>query len=227
MMPITLGANNADAVIPSEVLNKIKETRFFIVENIKTTRRFLRSIDKEFPIDDSTFFELNRRTTPEELPSFLYPIKEGNDVGVLSEAGCPGIADPGSEIVKLAHEKKIQVVPFVGPSSILLGLIGSGFNGQQFKFHGYLPKDRKERINQLKNIERGVNSNETQIFMDTPYRNMNVYEDLLEVLKESTKLCIAANLTTDSEKIQTKTISDWKKTKVNLEKIPVMFLIGL
>ena len=227
MMPITLGGDRAEAVIPSDVLETIKATRFFIVENIKTTRRFLRAIDREFPIDDSTFFELNKRTPSEELPTFLEPLFSGNDIGIFSEAGCPGIADPGSEVVKIAHEKQLTIVPLVGPSSILLGLIGSGFNGQQFKFHGYLPKDRKERINALKNMESQVfRSGETQIFMDTPYRNQNVLDDLLEVLKSQTKLCIAAGLTTDVESIKTKMISDWSKRKPNLDKVPVMFLIG-
>lgn len=226
MMPITLGENNPDAVIPEEVLQKIKSIRFFITENIKTLRRFLRSIDREFPIDDSVFYELNKRTDSKDLPSFLKPIEEGNDIAVFSEAGCPGIADPGSEIVKIAHEKGIQVVPAVGPSSILLGLIASGFNGQQFSFHGYLPKDRKDRIQKLKSLEKFVQRGETHLFMDTPYRNNHVLEDLLECLKESTRLCIAANITTSKERIETKSIADWKKNKPNLEKIPVMFLLG-
>ena len=226
MIPMTLGADNPNWVIPQEVLEKTKTIRVFIVENIKTTRRFLRSIDPTFPIDDSQFFELNKRTQPEELYSFIQPAMEGKDIGVFSEAGCPGVADPGSEIVKIAHQKNIQVVPFVGPSSILMGLMASGFNGQEFSFHGYLPKERKDRIQKLKAMERNAYNGETQIFMDTPFRNQNVLEDLLENLKETTKLCIAANITTEKERIETKTIQDWKKNKINLDKIPVMFLLG-
>lgn len=226
MMPMTMGEENADQVIPSEVLEKIKSIRFFIVENIKTTRRFLRSIDKTFPIDDSTFFELNKRVQPQDLFEFVKPAVQGEEVAVFSEAGCPGVADPGAEIVKIAHQKGIQVVPHVGPSSILMGLMASGFNGQKFSFHGYLPKERKERVQILKAIERNAYKGETQIFMDTPFRNMNVLEDLLQNLKESTNLCIAANITTERERIQTKSVADWKKSKINLDKIPVMFLIG-
>lgn len=226
MIPMTMGGEDANWVIPSEVQEKTKSLRCFIVENIKTTRRYLRSIDKSFPIDDSQFFELNKRTRPEDLFSFIRPAIEGQDIGVLSEAGCPGVADPGSEIVNLAHQNNLQVVPFVGPSSILMGLMASGFNGQQFCFHGYLPKERKDRIQSFKKMERNANSGETQIFMDTPYRNQNVLEDLLGNLKESTRLCIAANITTDKENIQTKSIADWKKRNINLDKIPTMFLIG-
>ncbi len=226
MMPMTMGAENAEQVIPTEVLERIKNIRFFIVENVKTTRRFLRSIDKTFPIDDSTFFEINKRVQPEQLYEFVQPAVKGEEVAVFSETGCPGIADPGSEIVKIAHQKGIQVVPHVGPSSILLGLMASGFNGQHFTFNGYLPKERKDRIQKLKSMERNAYNGETQIFMDTPYRNMNVMEDLLQNLKESTQLCIAANITTDKESIKTKSIADWKKSKTNLDKIPVMFLIG-
>ena len=194
MMPMTMGAENAEQVIPKEVLERIKNIRFFIVENVKTTRRFLRSIDKTFPIDDSTFFELNKRIQPEYLYEFVQPALNGEEVAVFSEAGCPGVADPGSEIVKIAHQKGIQVVPHVGPSSILLGLMASGFNGQYFTFNGYLPKERKDRIQKLKSMERNASKGETQIFMDTPYRNMNVLEDLLQNLKETTQLCIAANI---------------------------------
>ena len=179
------------------------------------------------PIGELTFFELNKRTQEVDFPSFLQPIAEGKNVGVLSEAGCPGIADPGADIVNLAQRLKIKVVPLVGPSSILLALMASGFNGQSFCFNGYLPKDQKERSKKLKDLERLVKTKQqTQLFIETPFRNTHVFEDLLENCFGSTKLCVAVDITLPSEKIITKTIEDWKKTQINLQKRPCIFLIG-
>lgn len=227
MIPITLGDTAVNQVIP-EFNNKIiNEIDVYIVENIKTARRFLKRAGITKPIDELTFFELNKRTQITDLPTFLKPIAEGKNIGVLSEAGCPGIADPGADIVDLAQRSKIKVTPLVGPSSILLSLMASGFNGQSFCFNGYLPKDQKDRSRKLKELERlAKNKQQTQLFIETPYRNMHVYEDLLKNCFDSTKLCIAVDITLQTEKITTKTIEEWKKTKINLQKRPCIFLIG-
>lgn len=227
LLPITLGGERIEDVIPQEVINKTVSLRFFAVENIKTARRYLRKLDRNFPIDDSTFFILNKKTEVSQLNDMLKPTLEGNDIGILSEAGCPGIADPGAELVALAHTKGIHVKPLVGPSSILLALMGSGFSGQEFSFHGYLPKDRKERIHALKNFEADTRRNGTShLFMDTPFRNMNVLEDLLNELSDATMLCIASNITMTSENIQTHSVLDWRDRAYDLDKKPTIFIIG-
>ncbi|MBW7868172.1 MAG: SAM-dependent methyltransferase [Brumimicrobium sp.] len=227
LLPTLLGSDNWEHVIPYDVVKIAKETRYFAVEEIKTARRFLRKIDREFPIDDSTFFVLNKNTPHHELAKMLVPLKEGKDVAIMSEAGCPGIADPGANLVALAHQQNLLVMPLTGPSSILLGLIGSGFNGQTFTFHGYVPKERKQRIDAFKNYERSAGqSGHTHIFMETPYRNNHLLEDLLNECLDTTFLCIACDLTLPSEQIQTKTIKDWRKKAFSLEKRPTMFLIG-
>lgn len=184
-------------------------------------------MDREFPIDDSMFIEMNKRSTEQDSMKCLQWLIAGNDVGMLSDAGCACVADPGAEIVSLAHSQKIAVIPFVGPSSILLSLMGSGFSGQKFSFHGYLPKDRKERIRTLKTFEfesrkRGY----TQIFMDTPYRNMNVLEDLLNELADHTQLCIASNITLHNQRVRTMSVEDWRENAYDLSKSPCVFLIG-
>lgn len=226
LIPVTLSDSNIQQVIPSfnnEIVNQIDH---YIVENIKTARRFLIKAGIKKKIDDLTFYSLNKRTEYIELTSFIQPLLDGKDVGVLSEAGCPGVADPGSEIVALAHQKNIKVVPLVGPSSILLALMASGFNGQSFCFHGYLPKESSERIKRIKSLEKNAKAyQQTQLFIETPYRNNNVLEDLLKNCNDSTKLCIAADITSSSEHITTKTIDEWKKIKINLNKKPCIFLL--
>ena len=227
LVPTLLGGESANTVIPKDVVDKTTSLRFFIVENIKTARRYLRKLDREFPIDDSTFFILNKRTELSELHSFVKPVLEGNDMGIISEAGCPGIADPGANIVSIAHSKGIQVSPLVGPSSILLTIMGSGFSGQEFTFHGYLPKERRDRIHALKKMEADAyRTGFTHLFMDTPFRNMNVLDDLLNEMSDQTMLCIASNLTLDSESIKTLSVKDWRNNAYDLNKIPVMFAIG-
>jgi len=227
MIPITLGDTAVNQVIPDFNNNIINEIDVYIVENIKTARRFLKRAGIKKPIDELTFFELNKRTQVTDLPTFLKPIEEGKNIGVLSEAGCPGIADPGADIVDLAQRSKIKVTPLVGPSSILLSLMASGFNGQSFCFNGYLPKDQKDRSRKLKELERlAKNKQQTQLFIETPYRNMHVYEDLLKNCFDTTKLCIAVDITMPNERITTKTIEEWKKTKINLQKRQCIFLIG-
>ena len=227
LVPITMGSEKWEHVIPSEVVDVVKGIRLFAVENIKTARRFLRKIDKSFPIDECQFEVLNKKTSPETLASLMKLLKEGNNLAVMSEAGCPCIADPGSILVDEAQKLGIHVFPQVGPSSILLALMGSGFNGQQFTFHGYLPKERKERIQQLKNFEREVRLKDiTQIFMDTPYRNMNVLDDILTELLDQTKLCIASEITMTNQRIQSMTVAEWRIKKYDLNKRPTIFIIG-
>lgn len=226
-MPTTLGSEDYRHVIPAEIVKTIIETRHFAVENIKTARRYLRKLDKSFPIDDSTFFILNKNSNESDCYPMLKPLNDGHNVGILSEAGCPGIADPGSELIKLAHDKGHFVSPLTGPSSILLALIGSGFNGQNFAFSGYLPKERKERVRKLKYFENTVKrENQTQIFMDTPFRNIHVLEDLLNELADDTKICIACDLTLPTERIQTMTVKNWRENAFDISKRPTMFVIG-
>ena len=227
MIPITLGETPINQVIPEFNSDIINEIDIYIVENIKTARRFLKKSGIIKAIDELTFFEINKRTNESEIPSFLKAITEGKNIGVLSEAGCPGVADPGADVVALAQQQNIKVVPLVGPSSILLAIMASGFNGQSFSFNGYLPKDQKDRTRKLKDLERLVkNKQQTQLFIETPYRNHHVLEDILKNCFNTTKLCIAVDITLPSEQITTKTIEDWKKTKVNLNKRPCIFLIG-
>ena len=227
MIPTTLGGESLDDIIPVDVKNKATKLRCFIVENIKSARRFLRKIDRDFPIDDCQFFILNRRTNPAELYGFIQPALKGEDIGLMSDAGCPGVADPGASIVNLAHTKNINIHPMVGPSSILLALMGSGFSGQQFHFHGYLPKERRSRINSLKRFEADTRkSGITHLFMDTPFRNMNVLDDLLNELADPTMLCIASNLTLASQDIRSKNVKDWRESAYDLSKKPAIFAIG-
>lgn len=227
LVPTTLGGETIQDIVPEDVRAAVCEMRYFIVENIKNARRYLRKLDREFPIDDSTFFILNKKTEASEIYSFIQPATEGNNIGVLSDAGCPGIADPGATVVSLAHNSGIRVHPFVGPSSILLALMGSGFSGQNFSFHGYLPKDRKERIYTLKGYESDTRrTGTTHLFMDTPFRNMNVLDDLLNELSDTTMLCIASNITMPSESIWSMSVKEWRKKAYDLAKKPTIFAIG-
>ena len=227
ILPNTLGGESISDIIPNDVLEQAISLRHFVVENIKSARRVLRKMDREFPIDESMFIEMNKRSTERDTMKSLQWLIAGNNVGVISDAGCACVADPGAEIVSLAHSKKIAVIPFVGPSSILLSLMGSGFSGQNFSFHGYLPKDRKERIRTLKTFEfESRKKGYTQIFMDTPYRNMNVLEDLLNELADHTQLCIASNITLHNQRIRTMSVEDWRENAYDLSKSPCVFLIG-
>lgn len=226
LIPTTLGDGLPLEVLPHSVKNTIEEIDFFIVENEKTARRFIKKICPEKPQPSLKIFLLNKFTTLEEIPAFLEPCIKGENVGVISEAGCPGIADPGAEIVKLAHEKNIDVVPLVGPSSILLALMASGFNGQNFSFVGYLPIEKNERKNELKRLEKlSKEQNQSQIFIETPYRNNKLLQDMVSVLNEYTKICVACDLTLSTEYIKTRTVKDWKKNMVDLHKRPTIFLI--
>ena len=227
ILPNTLGGESISDIIPNDVVEQAISLRYFVVENIKSARRVLRKMDREFPIDESMFIEMNKRSTERDTMKSLQWLIAGNNVGVISDAGCACVADPGAEIVSLAHSQKIAVIPFVGPSSILLALMGSGFSGQNFSFHGYLPKDRKERIRILKTYEfDSRKKGYTQIFMDTPYRNMNVLEDLLNELADHTQLCIASNITLHNQRIRTMSVEDWRENAYDLSKSPCVFLIG-
>lgn len=227
LIPNTLGGESLESIIPAGVSELVCAMRYFAVEDLKSARRLLRKMDREFPIDESTFFVLNKKTPADELFAMLAPLKKGFDVGIISEAGCPGIADPGATLVALAQEQGFQVVPMVGPSSILLALIASGFNGQEFSFHGYLPKERKDRIRKLKELEQhSRRTGMTQIFMDTTFRNMHVLDDLLNELSDDTQVCIASNITLPTENIRTMNVRNWRENAYDLNKIPALFLIG-
>ena len=227
ILPNTLGGESISDIIPNDVVEQAISLRHFVVENIKSARRVLRKMDREFPIDESMFIEMNKRSTERDTMKSLQWLIAGNNVGVISDAGCACVADPGAEIVSLAHSQKIAVIPFVGPSSILLALMGSGFSGQNFSFHGYLPKERKERIRTLKTYEfDSRKKGYSQIFMDTPYRNMNVLEDLLNELADHTQLCIASNITLHNQRIRTMSVEDWRENAYDLSKSPCVFLIG-
>lgn len=227
LVPNVLSEGDWQNVLPAGIFEIVSNTKYYIVENIRTTRRFLKLVNKEIDIDSLTFFELNKYTQPSELPEFLKPVEKGFDVAVVSEAGCPGVADPGADIVKIAHEKNITVVPLVGPSSILLALMASGLNGQNFAFSGYLPVKPNERTRAIAALEKKAKTEQqTQIFIETPYRNNQMITDLIKNCSPSTLLCVAANITGKDEFIQTKTIQQWKKSVPDLHKIPTIFLIG-
>jgi 16S rRNA (cytidine1402-2'-O)-methyltransferase len=211
LIPVTLGGDDFLKVIPEKVISLTRQLRFFIVEDIRSARRFLRLIDKEFPINDSVFYELNEHTGETDIAHYLEPVSKGSDIGVLSEAGLPGIADPGARIIALAHLKKITVTPLSGPSSILLALISSGLNGQNFTFNGYLPVKPAERSAKLRELEKKAGEGFAQIFMETPYRNQKMLESILTTCHNDTLLCIAADITLPTELIRTMKISEWKK----------------
>lgn len=226
LVPNHLGNEQTPYTIPSEVATLACRLRYFIVENLRTARRYLKLLDSEMDIDNSTFFVLDKHTGPDEFSSFLEPAKKGYDIGIISEAGCPGVADPGAEIVKIAHKKGIAVVPLVGPSSILLALMASGMNGQNFAFNGYLPIDKTERQKAIKRLEaRSSKEQQTQLFIEAPYRNNAMVNDLLKSCHPETRLCIACNLTLPDEFVVTRPISAWKGKIPELHKKPAMFLI--
>jgi 16S rRNA (cytidine1402-2'-O)-methyltransferase len=226
LIPTTLGDNNPMDVLPSLNEKIINSINHFIVENEKTTRHFIKKINPEKKQSDLILNILNKRTTVEEIPAFLNPCFEGYSVGLISEAGCPGIADPGADVVALAHKKNIQVVPLVGPSSILLALMASGMNGQSFAFNGYLPIDKSEKKSAIKSFERlSFEKNQSQLFIETPYRNNKLLEDLLQILHGETSLCIACNITLADEMIKTYTVNQWKKNIPDLQNKPTIFII--
>lgn len=226
LIPTTLGDSPVENVIPKYIVDIINQTEHYIVENIKTARRYLIKAGIKTKIDDLTFYELNKHSSPEEYDSYLNPIKENQNVGIISEAGTPGVADPGADIVAIAHRRNIPVVPLVGPSSILLSVMASGLNGQNFAFVGYLPIKNPERIKRIKELERRSQiENQTQLFIETPYRNQHLLEDIISNCSSETKLCIASDITLETEFIKTKSVKEWKKGIPNLHKRPTIFLI--
>lgn len=226
LIPTTLGDIEPWEVLPMSFKRIVEGIDHYIVENEKTARRFIKKITPRKSQPDLHLEVLNKYTEPETLPNLLIPCKEGFDVGILSEAGCPGIADPGAEVVKIAHENNIKVVPLVGPSSILLALMASGLNGQNFAFNGYLPIETADRKKTIKKLEKlSIDFNQSQLFIETPYRNDKLMSDLLASLLPSTKICVACDISLATEFISTKTVSDWKKFPVSLHKRPAIFII--
>lgn len=227
LIPTILGENTQKTTLPTTIYKAIKDIDIFIAENIRTARRHIKKIYSTKDIDSTIFYPYGKNDVINLEQDFLPHILSGKDVGLLSEAGLPCIADPGSKIVEYAHNFQIDVVPFVGPSSIILALMASGLNGQNFAFTGYLPIDKSERIKTLYHLESLTKKlGQTQIFMETPYRNNQLFEILLKSCHNNTRLCIASNITMPTEKIKTKTIAEWKQTKVNIHKKPTIFLIG-
>jgi len=226
LFPTQLGDVNFDQILPAFNLQLISEIKYFIVEDLRSARRFLKKCNSLIDIDSLTFYVLNQHTTPAEMITFIEPLKSGNDMGLLSEAGCPAIADPGADVVAMAHESHFQVVPLVGPSSIILALMASGFNGQSFAFNGYLPIQDNERTKTLKKHEGRIYSEgQTQIYIETPYRNAKILRDFIEICQPETKLCIAADITLSTEFIQTKSLRKWKNNLPDLNKRPCIFLL--
>jgi len=226
-IPVTLGDDNLARALPPDVISIAQKLEIFVVENEKTARRFLGLMKTQKPVRELMLHTLNEHTDDKAVPALLAPLLAGKDVGLMSEAGCPGIADPGAKLAALAHEKGIRVSPLVGPSSILLSLMASGFNGQRFTFLGYLPADKAARIQRLKEIEKlSQKNNETQIFIETPYRNQHLLDDILASCQPETRLCIACNISLQDEFIVTKRVKDWKQHALpDLHKKPTVFLL--
>ena len=226
LLPVTLGDTSIEKVLPSYNKEIISGIRHFIVEDIRSARRFLKKVDREIDIDALTFYPLNKHTSPEDISGYLKPLVGGASMGVISEAGCPAVADPGADVVAIAQRKKLKVVPLVGPSSIILSVMASGFNGQSFAFHGYLPIDASERTNTIKKLEGRIYSeHQTQLFIETPYRNNKLAEELIRTCRPSTKLCIASNITCEDEYIHTRPVKEWAGKVPDLSKKPTIFLI--
>lgn len=226
LIPTTLGEMNPEDVLPLTIKRSIDFIDYYIVENEKTARKFIKSVHPEKKQPELKLFLLNKHTDTKEHLEFIKPLLEGKNVGLMSEAGCPGVADPGAVIVKIAHEKGIQVVPLVGPSSILLAIMASGMNGQSFAFNGYLPIDKSEKKQALKGLEKlSFDKNQSQLFIETPYRNNKLLEDILQTLQPNTNLCIACDITLPTEYIKTMPVSLWKKQQVDLHNRPTIFII--
>jgi len=226
LIPTTLGEGDPMDVLPQTVKRTVDFIDDYIVENEKTARKFIKSILPEKVQATLRLSSLNKHTAKSEHAEMIKPCLEGKNIGLMSEAGCPGVADPGAVIVKLAHEKGIQVVPLVGPSSILLAMMASGMNGQSFTFNGYLPIEKSEKKMALKDLERlSQDKNQSQIFIETPFRNNKMLEDILQAVNPETYLCIATDITLPTEYIKTMRASDWKKIKVDLHKRPTIFII--
>jgi 16S rRNA (cytidine1402-2'-O)-methyltransferase len=226
MIPNTLGDVAPLETMPISIKKIIEKIDIYIVENEKSARRFIKSVSASKSQSDLKLFSLNKFTDPSEIPTYLKPCKQGVSVGLVSDAGCPGVADPGAEVVRLAHQNGITVVPLVGPSSILLAIMGSGMNGQNFAFNGYLPIDKNERKIKLKKLEkRSYEEQQAQLFIETPYRNQKLLEDMCRILHQNTRICLAIDLTLKTEYIKTLTVAQWKTTKIDFHKRPALFII--
>lgn len=227
LIPVTLGDDQIAKALPPDVVATAQRLEHFVVENEKTARRFLGTIKTARPVRELALLTLNEHTPEKELPKLLHPLLEGKDVGLMSEAGCPGIADPGAQLVALAHRRGIRVVPLVGPSSILLALMASGLDGQRFTFLGYLPSEKAARVQKLRDIEQASRKRrETQIFIETPYRNQHLLEDILATCHAETRLCIACNVSLETELIVSKPVSAWRTAPLpELHKQPTVFLL--
>lgn len=226
LIPCTLGDVAPELVLANSVTKQLNECEVFIVENLRSARRFLKKAGLLKQIGELQFFELNKHTLSQDIPAFLSAVFDGKNIGVLSEAGCPGVADPGAEIVKLAHEKGIEVVPLVGPSSVLLSLMASGMNGQNFAFVGYLPKDKGARRKKIQELERlSQSKQQTQLFIETPFRNNHLLDDLKSFCQSNTQLAVACDLTLPSQYIKRLSIGEWRKERIDLHKRPAIFLI--
>jgi 16S rRNA (cytidine1402-2'-O)-methyltransferase len=227
LIPNTLGESEIGHVIPRGVLDQINHLQYFIVEHSKSARAFLKKAEISLPQKALVIYELNKHTDPQEIFSFIEPIERGYDIGLISDAGCPGIADPGAEIVALAHRKDIEVVPLVGPSSILLAHMSSGMNGQSFAFNGYLPIDQGERKKMVQIFEQRAKKGQAQSFIETPYRNVKLFQELLKSCSAETNLCIAYDLTLEGQVVKTKRIKEWKRIGVpDFHKKPCIFILG-
>ena len=227
LIPVPLGDTPIDRVLPAYNREVIAGISHFVVENVRSARRFLKKSNPDICIDALTFYELNRHTPATEVSSYLNPLRQGQPVGVISEAGCPAVADPGADVVAIAQRKGLRVVPLVGPSSMILAVMASGFNGQSFAFNGYLPIDPAERSRRLKALEqRAAAEHQTQLFIETPYRNAKMFEEILRTCRPQTRLCVAAGITCAEEFIKTRTVQEWKKHPLpDLSKVPAIFLI--
>lgn len=227
LIPVTLGDTPIERVLPAYNKEVILSIRHFIVEEVRTARRFLKQVDRNINIDELTFYPMGKHADAALFSKYLDALRNGEDMGVISEAGCPAVADPGADVVAIAQREGHKVVPLVGPSSILLAVMGSGFNGQSFAFHGYLPIAPADRAKRLKQLEsRSAAEHQTQLFIETPYRNHKIIADILATCNPRTRLCIASGLTTDKEYICSKTIKEWKQTTLpDLNKIPTIFAI--
>ena len=226
LIPTSLGDNAPLETIPISIKKIIESIDVYIVENEKSARRFIKAVSSGKSQSSLTLFTLNKFTDPLEIPLYLEECYKGNNIGLLSDAGCPAVADPGAEVVKIAHEKNIKTIPLVGPSSILLAMMSSGMNGQNFAFNGYLPIEKVERKSKMKQLEkRSFDENQSQLFIETPYRNNSVLEDLYKTLNSDTKICVACDLTLPTEYIKTQTAKQWKHSKLDFHKRPAIFVI--
>ena len=226
LFPVNISEAPLKDVLPAGNIDLIRNIRYFIVENIRTARRFLKRCDRNIDIDSLTFYELNGHTDLNAISTYLDPLRRGEAMGVMSEAGCPAIADPGASVVEIAQRENLRVIPLVGPSSILMSLMGSGFNGQGFAFNGYLPIDQRERTAAIRRLESLCERGQTQIFIETPYRNNKLIEFLSNTLRPDTLLCVAADITdTERESIITRPAVKWRENRENYDKRPAIFLI--